>query len=74
MRRRRQHASAKSQRIYLSGGHHCNADTMVGSVSHNDITVLIHCHSVWPEKSSHGALSVLMTRLASARQCGYQAL
>eukprot|EP00976_Prorocentrum_cordatum_P105355 1194245-Prorocentrum_minimum.AAC.4 len=50
------------------------ADTIVLQVGHDDIAVPIHCHSAGAIKLSGGAVSVLIARIASARQCGHHAL
>eukprot|EP00976_Prorocentrum_cordatum_P116137 1196117-Prorocentrum_minimum.AAC.4 len=66
----------------LSSAHQCGhqalrrdlADTITCPGGHNDISGAVHCHSPWPAELSGGAISVSIARLASARQCGHQAL
>jgi hypothetical protein len=49
-----------------------SADTMVVRVSHDDISVLIHCDPRGNEELRNGPFSVLMALGASASYCGHR--
>jgi hypothetical protein len=50
-----------------------HADTMVVTVSHNDVAVPIRCESIGPVEQSNGPFSVSMDPYAAsaARYCGH---